>query len=99
MRFYESFLFDAWTFSLQEMVGYVNTQTYGTGKVNAFLVGFPGSFTVETLKSAQNLGVAQLTLMVTPVQGGYPTTSISYQGEYGSRYQSHQGTLELAWRF
>lgn len=99
LRFYESFLFDNWTFSLAEKIGYVNTQNYGSGKVNAFLVGFPGSFTVETLQSAQNLGVGQFSMIFTPAKGCLPTTSLSYQGEYGSKYQSHQGMLELAWVF
>jgi uncharacterized protein with beta-barrel porin domain len=99
IRFYETFIFDSWSFSLQEMGGYINTQTYGTGKVNAFLVGFPGAFTVETLKSAKNLGVGQFSIIVTPLNTYYPNTTFSYQGEFGVGYQSHQGMLELAWCF
>ena len=52
LRFYETFFFQSWNFSIQEKISYVNTQSFNAGKVNAFLVGSPGSFTVETLSSA-----------------------------------------------
>lgn len=99
LRFCETLFFQSWNFTIQEKLSYVNTQSFQAGKVNAFLVGSPGAFTVETLTSAQNLGVAQLAMTFDPVNGRYPTTTLFYQGEFGSRYQSHQLNIELAWRF
>ncbi len=98
-RFYETFFFDSWNFTIQEKISYVNTQSFNAGKVKAFLVGSPGAFTVETLSSAQNLGVAQLAMSFDPRSDGYPITTLFYQGEFGSKYQSHQLNLELAWQF
>ncbi len=99
LRFYETLFFKSWNFSLEEKVSYVNTQSFGGGKVNAFLVGSPGSFTVETLSSAQNLGVAQVAMTFAPLNGKYPISTLFYQGEFGSQYQSHQLNLELGWKF
>lgn len=99
IRFYESFLFRTWSLTLQELGSYVNIQSYGAGKVTSFLVGSPGLFTVETLKSAQNLGVIQFAMIFTPVRWCYPIAAIFYQGEFGSKFQSHQANLEFSWRF
>ncbi len=99
LRFYETFFFTSYNFSIQEKISYVNTQSFNAGRVNAFLVGSPGSFTVETLSSAQNLGVAQLALSFDPLNARYPTTTLFYQGEFGSQYQSHQLNIEFGWHF
>lgn len=61
--------------------------------------GSPGSFTVETLSSAQNLGVGQLATSFDPVNGRYPTTTLFYQGEFGTKYQSHQINIDFTWQF
>jgi hypothetical protein len=69
------------------------------GRVNAFLVGAPGSFTVTTLTTPQNLGVGQFEMVFEPHKKCYPRTTFSYQGEFGSMYQSHMGSIELNWSF
>ena len=99
LRFYETLFFDSWNLTFQEKISYVNTQSFNAGKVKAFLVGAPGSFTVETLSSAANLGVAQFAMSFTPLQLHFPTTTLFYQGELSPKYQSHQINLELAWQF
>jgi outer membrane autotransporter protein len=99
LRFYETLFFTSWNLTIQEKISYVNTQSFNAGKVNAFLVGSPGSFTVETLSSPQNLGVAQLAMCFDLVNRGYPITTLFYQAEFGSHYQSHQLNLELGWQF
>ncbi len=98
-RFYEILFFECWNLVFQEKGSYVNTQSFGAGKVNAFLIGSPGSFTVETLSSAQNLGVAQFMMIFAPHNPRYPSSTIFYQGEFGTKYQSHQLNLEFAWNF
>ena len=99
LRFYEIFFYKSCNFTIQEKLSYVNTQSFNAGKVNAFLVGSPGSFTVETLSSAQNLAVAELAMSCDPVNTRYPTSTLFYQGQFGSQYQSHQLNVELAWQF
>ncbi|MBM3207440.1 MAG: autotransporter outer membrane beta-barrel domain-containing protein [Chlamydiae bacterium] len=98
-RFYETFMFKNFSLTIEELGGYINTQVYDTGKVNASFVGYEGSFVVETLSSAQNLGVAQVSMILNPRNTVYPTTTLFYQGEYGSEYLSNQFTCEFAWRF
>ncbi|MBX7067450.1 MAG: autotransporter domain-containing protein [Parachlamydiales bacterium] len=99
LRFYQILFFDSWNFSIQEKISYVNTQSFNSGRINAFLVGSPGSFTVETLSSAQNLGLAQLAMSFDPENASYPKTTFFYQGEFGERYYSNQFNIELAWQF
>lgn len=99
LRFYETLFFDSWNLTFQEKISYVNTQSYNAGKVRAFLVGAPGSFTVETLSSAVNLGVAQLAMSFAPLYSHFPITTLLYQGEFSEKYQSHQINLDLAWQF
>jgi uncharacterized protein with beta-barrel porin domain len=99
LRLYETLFFDHWNLIFQEKVGYVNTHSFGTGKVNAFLVGSPGLFTVETLTSPQNLGVVEFAMIYVPFHSNYPSTTLFYQGEFGMQYQSHQVGLEISWNF
>ena len=99
LRFYEAFSFDTWRFILEEKIGYVNKTPFGVGRVNAFIVGSPGSFTVETLSSSQNLGVAEISFIFEPMNQNYPYGSISYQGEFNGSFQSHQANLEASWDF
>jgi outer membrane autotransporter protein len=98
-RFYETFSFDAWRLTLEEKMSYVYKKPFHVGVVNAFLVGSPGSFTVETLTTPQNLGVAEFGMIFEPTDKRYPYGSITYQGEFGSASQSHQVRLELDWNF
>ncbi len=95
IRLYTTLFFDSWNLTIQEKGSYVNVQSFHPGKVNAYLVGFPGSFTVQTLTAAQNLGVGQFSLIFDPVKPYYPKIMTFYQGEFGSKFQSHQATLEF----
>jgi uncharacterized protein with beta-barrel porin domain len=99
LRVSETLFFQKWNLIFQEKGSYVNTQSFGAGKVQGFLVGSPGTFTLETLTDAQNLGVAQLLITAAPFKACYPTSTLFYQGEFGTHYQSHQLNLELAWNF
>jgi uncharacterized protein with beta-barrel porin domain len=98
-RFYETLSFDAWRLTFEEKVSYVYKKPFHIGIVNAFLVGAPGSFTVETLTTPQSLGVVEFEMIFEPTDKQYPYGSITYQGEFGSSSQSHQIRLELDWNF
>ncbi|MDP1609216.1 MAG: autotransporter domain-containing protein [Chlamydiales bacterium] len=98
-RFYETFFFDTWRLVLEEKGSYVNKTPFGVGRVNAFLVGSPGSFTVETFAFSQNLAVFEMMFIFEPLDSKYPYGSISYQGEFSPSFQSHQATAEFSWTF
>lgn len=68
---------------------------FHTGAVTALLVGVPSSFTVTTLTGAQNLGLVEFSMLFKPFKRTLPYVELRYQGEFGSRYQSHQGMLEI----
>jgi uncharacterized protein with beta-barrel porin domain len=95
LRFHEVVEFDCGRLLLREKGSYAYQKAFHTGTINAFLIGAPGSFTVDTLTSAQNLGVGEFEILFVPKRTEYPYVSINYQGEFGSRYQSHQGMLEV----
>lgn len=99
LRFYEVIMWKSWYLTCLEKGSYVCKQPFHLGKVNAFLVGAPGSFTVETLSDTEHLGLIELAMMFEPANQRYPYGSISYQGEFGSSYQSNQLTLEVSWDF
>lgn len=99
VRFYESIAFESWRLTFQEKASYVNKKPFDVGIVNAFLVGSPGSFTVETFTTPQNLGVAELAVIFEPLDLVYPYGTIAYQGEFSVPFQSHQILLELCWGF
>ena len=99
VRFYEAITFDNWRLGFEEKLSYVNKKPFKVGRVNASIVGAPGSFTVETLTTTQNLGVAELELLFEPKDPKYPTGSIGYQGEFGEMYQSHVVSLAINWSF
>jgi hypothetical protein len=99
LRFTETLFFKCWNLIFQEKGSYVNIQSFNAGKVHAFLLGSPGSFTVETLTNSQNLGAVLLAVTGSPYKSSFPATTLFYQGEFGSKYQSNQLTIELAWNF
>jgi uncharacterized protein with beta-barrel porin domain len=85
--------------TFHEKTSYVYQKTFNTGSITSSLLGSPGSFTVSTLIGAQNLGVVEFETLFTPENKKYPYGSISYQGEFGSRYQSHQGQATIGLDF
>ncbi len=82
-----------------EKGSYAYQKAFNTGKITAFLVGSPGNFTVEALQQAQNLGVIEVSLFFSPKGPKTPYFDLRYQGEFGSKYQSHQGMLEIGKSF
>jgi len=98
-RFSEILYYRPWNLIFQEKISYVNTHSFGAGRMNAFLVGSPNTFTVETLTTAQNLGLVQFLITFAPRKAYYPISTFFYQGEFGGSYQSHQINLELGWNF
>lgn len=98
-RFQETLAYDWGSLTLREKSSYVYQKTFHTGVISAYLVGSAGSFTVTTLTGAQNLGVCEFEALFVPENQNYPYATLSYQGEFGSRYQSHQGMASLGLDF
>ncbi len=95
LRFQEVLVYDCGILVFQEKGSYAYQKMFHTGTVTAFLVGAPGSFTVSTLVDAQNLGVAEFSVLFKPTNRSIPYFELSYQGAFGSKYQSHQGIFEM----
>ncbi|HAB99162.1 MAG TPA: hypothetical protein DCE71_05015 [Parachlamydiales bacterium] len=99
LRFYEPITFQAWRLVFEEKASFVNKTPFGVGKISAYLVGSPGSFTVETLTKPQNLGAVEFGIIMEPLDHKYPYGSLSYQGEFTTSSQLHQATLEVSLDF
>jgi outer membrane autotransporter protein len=99
LRFYEGVRFRSWVLGFEQKGSYVYKNPFSVGTVKAFLVGSPGSFTVETLTSAHSLGLVEWGILFNPLNRKYPYGSISYQAEFGSGYRSQQVALEFSWDF
>jgi uncharacterized protein with beta-barrel porin domain len=99
VRFIETLTYDWGVVAFREKGSYVYQKAFQTGVITAFLVGSPGSFIVSTLTGAQNLGAVEFETLFTPSNKKYPYGTISYQGEFGSRYQSHQGMITIGMDF
>jgi len=99
VRFNETLTYDWGTVTFREKGSYVYQKAFNTGVITAFLVGSAGSFVVSTLTGAQNLGAVEFESLFVPANKKYPYGTISYQGEFGSRYQSHQGMVTIGMDF
>lgn len=99
LRCYECFGFSRWRLLVGEAVSYVNKTPFGVGEVTGFLVGSPGSFTLETLTASDNLARIELSTQFEPEDMHYPYGSFAYYGEFSSAFSSQQVVLELAWDF
>ena len=82
-----------------EKGSYAYQKAFNTGRITAFLVGSSGTFVAEALQGAQNLGVGEISILFSPKCKLIPYFDLRYQGEFGSRYQSHQGMLEIGKSF
>jgi uncharacterized protein with beta-barrel porin domain len=96
LRFYEVAEFNWGKLVFEEKASYAYQKAFHTGSVTSFLVGSPGAFTVTTLTGAQNLGVAEFSMLFIFNNLNAPYINIRYQGEFGSKYQSHQVMLEIS---
>lgn len=98
-RFYERFGFCSWNLILQENVSYIYRKPFSIGDVKGFLLGSPGTLSLETFTSAQNLGSVELRFLFEPICSQYPSGTVGYKAEFGSGYQSHEVTLGTEWNF
>ncbi len=95
LRFHETLKYGWGNLVFEEKGSYAYQKMFHTGNVTALLVGSPGSFTVTTLTTAQNLGVVEFSVLFRPSKRSLPYFDFRYQGEFGAKYQSHQGMFEI----
>lgn len=83
---------------VEEAVAYVNKQPFGTSDIPASIVGTPGgSFDFTTLNTNQSLFSPNISLTYASAKG--VAFSLSYDGEFGSGYQSNSITGRLSLSF
>ncbi|WP_420422091.1 autotransporter domain-containing protein [Simkania sp.] len=100
LRFYETLTYNWGNLTFEEKVSYVNKKPFNTGSESAYFAGSPSTFGVEVFPGkTQNLGVVRLSSQFMPCKSKYPFGSISYQGEFGSMFQSHVLIFEIGGRF
>lgn len=100
LRFYQIFENSWGRLVVQEKGSYVYKKPFDTGAVSTAFVGSVSTFSIETFSSTtQNLAVGQLSFNFIPMDPKYPYSSIDYQGEFGSSFQSHLLTWEIGVEF
>ena len=85
-------------FIMREHLSYVNKQLFKTGRVTASIVGLPGgTFAVETLTADQNLIAPGIEFFYET--RGHTFFSLSYEGEFGSKYMSNNAIFKMGKAF
>ena len=87
LNVYQNLNFSWGIIAFREKISYVNKKLFGVGRLTAAVVGAPGFFTVEALGPAQNLVSPAFEFFVKGANGWFG--SLSYEGEFGSRYLSN----------
>jgi outer membrane autotransporter protein len=95
VRLHETIKYSWGDLVFQEKASYAYQKMFGTGTITASFIGAPTSVTFLTLGTAQNLGVAEFSVLFKPLNRKWPYGNLRYQGEFGSKYQSHQGIAEI----
>jgi len=97
LRFHETIKYCWGHLVFQEKGSYAYQKMFGTGSITALFPSVPstGPFTGRTLQTAQNLGVFEFSVLFKPTKRSYPYGNLRYQGQFGSKFQSHQGIVEI----
>ena len=78
-------LYEVWStsfgdFVLRESISYVNKAPFNVGKIQANIVGYPGSFSVDSFTETENLVSPALQILYRGTSGAFG--SLSYIGEF-----------------
>lgn len=93
MNFYEIVNKEWGIFIARQLLGYVNKKPFSVGRLNAAVVGGPGSFTLETFTNDQNIFNPEVEFYWKWKRGFF--LSISYLGEFGSGYISNEALGQI----
>lgn len=94
-RFYQSRDTSWGAWMIMEKLSYVNLKAFQTGRVNAAIVGSPAFFTLQSFQGVQNMGSAGLEFLWRFGCEKAVTVSLVYDGEWGSKYMSHEGMFKI----
>ncbi|MBS0649405.1 MAG: autotransporter outer membrane beta-barrel domain-containing protein [Verrucomicrobia bacterium] len=94
---YKTTTYSSGIFIAQAKLSYVYKKPHHVGHLNAAIVTAPASFFVEAFTNKQSLVSPGLELYWQTTWNGY--TSITYNGEFGSGYNSNQFYLKLGYYF
>jgi len=81
-------------FVLRETLSFVNKQPFDVGRINAYLVGYPPGFSVESFTQNQSLFSPSLQFFYRSRYGGF--SSLSYVGEFQLGAGSYRSNRVLA---
>lgn len=97
MNGYKTLYYDWGTFIAQTKLSYVYKKPYNVGHLNASIINAPASFVVEAFTVEQSLISPAIELFWQTHQNIYG--SISYNGEFGSGYNSQQFYGKIGYAF
>lgn len=77
-----------------EKASYAYQKFFHTGNIEAEIIDIPQKFSLQSFGTAQNLGIAEVKILFIPTCINLYAT-LDYQGEFGSSYQAHLGTVSF----
>jgi outer membrane autotransporter protein len=80
-------------YSIQKF-SYAFQKTIHTGSFTSYLIGLPELFTVTTLKTPQNIGIAELAFSLEPKKKNW-LSQLSLQAELSPKYQNYLAILNI----
>ena len=96
LRFYEEWCLKSGELIFEQKLSYVNQAPFHFNDLNASFVASASTFPIAIgSTSVQNLGGLEVGASYTPKNKKYPYFSLSFQGEFGSSYQSYFLGLEV----
>ena len=99
LRRSDTFVFDWGKLIFREKGSYAYQKAFLTGHITAFLIGSSGSFTVDTLTGAQNLGIIEFSMLYLSSNAEAPYVDLRAQAQLGSQFQTYQGVVEIGKNF
>ena len=100
LKIYETLKFNWGNVVFEQKGSYANKKPFHTSSKSAHFAGSPATFDVGLFPGkTQNLGIIQVSSQIIPCRNKYPYGSMSYQGEFGSKFQSHTLVFEVGKRF
>jgi len=100
LKFLEVLKYSWGNIILVQKGSYVNKKPFSTHPQHAYFAGGTSSFDVKLFPGElQNLGVVSLGSQFVPCSNKHFYGSINYQGEFGSKFQSHSLVFEIGKRF
>jgi len=96
----ETFQLNNGELAFEESFSYVNRTPFNAKRVSTYYVGSISTFNVQMFSNQTvNLGALRLTGRFNPCNLKLPYFFLTYQGEFGSKLQSHVLAFEVGKRF